>query len=341
MERPGENAGMSLERVLGRSGIPAGAMGLGCWAIGGPFWLEGRADGWGDVDDDESIRAIHRAIELGVRFFDTADVYGTGHSEEVLGRALAGRRHDAVIATKFGYTFDAESRQATGVDVSPAYVRRACAASLRRLGTDVIDLYQLHVGLLPRPQAEEVAGVLDDLRAEGLIRAYGWSTDDPDCARLFARMPYCTAIQHNLNVFEDPPELLGLCEQHDLASVNRTPLAMGFLSGKFGADSRLPADDVRAAGHDWVRYFEDGRPKQEWLDRLAAVREVLTSGGRTLAQGALAWIWGRSERTIPIPGFKSVRQVEENARALDLGPLTAAQTAEIDRVLRRSPVAAA
>jgi aryl-alcohol dehydrogenase-like predicted oxidoreductase len=326
-----------MKRMLGRSGIEVSPMGLGCWAIGGPFWLDGKADGWGEVNDEESVRAIQRALELGVTFFETADVYGTGHSETVLGRALEGRRDRVVIATKFGVTFDADTRQATGTDTSAAYVRGACEASLRRLRTDVIDLYQLHISSLPLEQAEEVAGVLEDLRREGRIRAYGWSTDDVEGARLFARMPSCTSIEHTLNVFEDAPALLGLCADHDLASINRSPLAMGVLSGKFTADSRLPTDDVRGAGHTWVPYFEDGRLSPAFLERLAAVREILTSGGRTLSQGALAWIWARSERTIPIPGFKSVEQVEENAGAMALGPLTPAEMGEIETLIGRSP----
>jgi aryl-alcohol dehydrogenase-like predicted oxidoreductase len=116
---------------------------------------------------------------------------------------------------------------------------------------------------------------------------------------------------------------------------------MGLLSGKFGAESTLPGDDVRGAGHSWVRYFADRRPRAEFLDRLAAVREILTSGGRTPAQGALAWIWARSGRTIPIPGFKSVQQAEENARAMELGPLAAEQVEEIDRLLERERVGSA
>jgi aryl-alcohol dehydrogenase-like predicted oxidoreductase len=330
-----------MERTLGRSGISVSALGLGCWAIGGPFWLEGIPDGWGEIDDEESVRAIHRAIELGVRFFDTADVYGTGHSEEVLGRALQGRREEVVVSTKFGYTFDAATRQSSGTDVSAAYVRAACQASLRRLGTDYIDLYFLHVGSLPADEANEVLGALEGLRADGLVRSYGWSTDDVDRARVFAARPSCTAIQHDLNVFDDAPGLLELCADEDLASVNRTPLAMGLLSGKFGAESTLPGDDVRGAGHSWVRYFADRRPRAEFLDRLAAVREILTSGGRTPAQGALAWIWARSGRTIPIPGFKSVQQAEENARAMELGPLAAEQVEEIDRLLERERVGSA
>jgi aryl-alcohol dehydrogenase-like predicted oxidoreductase len=329
-----------MQRTLGHSGIEVSALGLGCWAIGGPFWLEGKADGWGDVDDEESVRALGRALDLGVTFFDTADVYGTGHSEEVLGRALAGRRHDAVISTKFGYTFDPQTKRASGTDASAPYVRRACEASLRRLGTDYIDVYNLHIWSLPPHEAETVGDALEGLRRDGVIRAYAWSTDDLDCARLYAGRPGCTAIQHDLNVLSDAADLLRLCDEHDLASLVRTPLAMGLLSGKFTSDARLPADDVRGAGHEWVRYFEDGRPKPEFLHRLAEVREVLTSGGRTLAQGALAWIWARSDRTVPIPGFKSVAQVEENAGAMAHGPLSPAELAEVERLLGRQVPAA-
>src|SRR4051812_39372927 len=133
-------------RKLGQTGPVLSAIGLGCWAIGGAFRFEGKPDGWGAVNDDESIRAINRAVDLGVTLFDTADVYGTGHSERVLGRALRSRRDDVVIATKFGYTYDESRREITGTDLSASYIRRACAASLVRLGTDYIDLYQLHVG---------------------------------------------------------------------------------------------------------------------------------------------------------------------------------------------------
>jgi aryl-alcohol dehydrogenase-like predicted oxidoreductase len=310
-------------------------LGLGCWAIGGPFGDGVRPWGWGEVDDAESIRAIRRALELGVRFFDTADVYGAGHSESVLGRALAGRWGEAVVSTKFGHTFDPETKQTSETSASAAYVRAACEASLRRLGTETIDLYQLHIWSMPPAESDEVAGALEELLRAGKIRAYGWSTDDLECARRFAQHPGCTAIEHELNVFDDAPELLALCEQHDLASINRTPLAMGLLSGKFDRDARLPPDDVRGAGHDWVSYFVDGKARPELLERFGAVREILTSDGRTPAQGALAWIWARSDRAVPIPGFKTVRQAEENARALELGALTDAQFSEIETLLGR------
>ena len=326
----------TFTRRLGRCGIQVSAMGLGCWAIGGPFWAGDDAVGWGEVDDNESIRAIHRALHLGVNFFDTADVYGTGHSERVLGRALASHRDQVVIATKFGNTFDETTRQITGSDASPEYIRQACEASLQRLNTDYIDLYQFHLNDYDPNQAGAVRDVLEELVTEGKIRQYGWSTDFPERARVFAQGPNCTVVQHQMNVLDDAGPMIALCEQVDLASINRGPLAMGLLTGKYRADSKLASDDVRGdQSPAWMKYFKDGRPNPEWLKKLDEIREILTSGGRTLAQGALAWIWARSERTIPIPGFRTVAQVEENTAAMQFGPLGAEQMREIDVLLGR------
>jgi aryl-alcohol dehydrogenase-like predicted oxidoreductase len=330
---------MTMGRVLGHSGIEVSDIGFGCWAIGGPVTIDGEPDGWGAVDDDESAAAIRRALDLGVTFFDTADVYGAGHSEHVLGRALSGRRDDVVIATKFGYTFDTDQRAITGEDASPDYIRRACRASLRRLGTDRIDLYQLHLGELPEAQAQEVAGTLDELVAGGLIRAYGWSTDDPKRAGAFAGFSRCAAIQHELNVLADAPAMLAACDAWGLASINRTPLAMGLLTGKYGAASRLPADDVRGS-KPGVGYFSGARPAPEWLARLDAVREVLGGGGRTLAQGALSWLLARSPRTVPIPGIRTIAQAEQNAAVLGQSLLTPTDLNEIAGLLSGHPAAA-
>lgn len=325
-------------RQLGRSGIKVSAMGLGCWAIGGPSWRGDQPLSYGKVDDNESIRAIHRALDLGVNFFDTADVYGAGHGERVLGRALDGSREQVVIATKFGNTFDEKTRQQTGINISPEYIRRACEASLHRLNTDYIDIYLLHVWSLTREEGAPVREVLEELKNNDVIKAYGWSTDVTENARFFAEKPNCTAVEHELNVLVDAAEMLEPCEKFDLASINRTPLAMGLLTGKYRASSRLPANDVRGKEPEWMKYFKGGKPNPEWLGKLQAVREILTSDGRTLAQGALAWIWGRSERTIPIPGFKSVKQVEENIGAMEFGPLSTDQMREIDEILgERSP----
>ncbi|MFF4618958.1 aldo/keto reductase [Nonomuraea jabiensis] len=324
-----------LTRKLGQTGLEVSAIGLGCWAIGGPFLLGGMQDGWGEVDDDESARAINRAVDLGITFFDTADVYGTGHSERVLGRALRGRRDAVVIATKFGYTYDEARKEIIGTDTSAAYVQRACEASLARLGTDYIDLYQMHVGDAGTAAAEDVFAALESLVDKGMIRSYGWSTDDRERARRLAGRRGAAAVQFAINVLSDAPGMVEVCGESELAGLARSPLAMGLLTGKFTAESRLPADDVRASGHSWVNYFRDGRPDQDSLDRLAAIREILTSAGRSLAQGALAWILARGDQMIPIPGFKSIAQVEENAAALDRGPLAPAQMSEIDSLLAR------
>jgi aryl-alcohol dehydrogenase-like predicted oxidoreductase len=317
-------------RQLGRSGVQVSALGLGCWAIGGPYWENGQPRGWGQVDDDEALRAIQCGLDLGVNFFDTADTYGAGHSERLLGRALAGKRDRVVIATKFGFMFDEATRQVIGRDASPAYIRRACVASLERLNTDYIDLYQFHLGDYGLKEAGTVRDVLEELVAAGQIRAYAWSTDDPERVRVFAQGPHCTAVQNHLNLFDDNAAMLTLCAELDLASVNRGPLAMGLLSGKFTTETSLPADDVR---HQWN--FREGR-LAERLETLAGLRQVLTRDGRTLAQAALGWLWARSERTIPIPGFKTVAQVEEDVGALQFGPLTAEQMQQINQLLGRA-----
>jgi aryl-alcohol dehydrogenase-like predicted oxidoreductase len=330
------SATTTLYRALGRSGIQVSAVGLGCWAAGGLLPGGGAASGWSGVDDEETIHAIRRGLELGVTFFDTANVYGNGHSERILAQALGDRRKDVVIATKFGYTFDEETREGRGPDASPAGIRRWCESSLRRLNTDVIDLYQFHINEYPAEQAGEVRDTLEALVQEGKIRAYGWSTDFPDRARVFADGPNCTAIQVEMNVIDDAADIVELCEASNLAAINRGPLAMGLLTGKYQPNTSLPIEDVRGPGApEWMKYFKDGKPNPEWLNKMEAVREILTSGGRTLAQGALCWLLARSDKTLPIPGFKTVAQVEENAGAMRFGPLAPEQMAEIDRLLGR------
>ena len=311
-------------------------MGMGCWAIGGPFWAGEQPLGWGEVDDDESIRAVRHALDLGVTFFDTANVYGAGHSEEVLARALAGRRDEAVIATKFGGTFDEQTRQVGPDDGTPAGVARAVRDSLRRLGTDRIDLYQLHINALPIPQALDLVPALEGLIDEGLIRSYGWSTDFPERADAFATAgERCATIQADLSVLRGSFSIIPIADQHDLGVIVRGPLAMGLLGGRYTASSTLPRDDVRGLSPEWMTYFTDGKPTPAFLTRIDAIREILTSSDRTLAQGALAWLWAYSDRTIPIPGCRTVAQVTENAGALEHGPLTAEQLAEIEHLMSR------
>jgi aryl-alcohol dehydrogenase-like predicted oxidoreductase len=324
-----------MTRTLGRSGITVSALGGGCWAIGGPFWDGEQPLGWGRVDDDESVAAVHALLAGGVTFFDTADVYGAGHSERILGRALRGVRDDVVIATKFGNRFDEDSKQIIGTNTTPDEIRGACEASLRRLGTDRIDLLQFHLNDFDPGAAAAVRDACEGLVADGLVRAYGWSTDFADRAEVFAAGEHCASVQLSLNVFEDNAAVLAVAERHDLAAVNRGPLAMGLLTGKYATGAVLDEADIRRHNPQWLTWFSDGRATPEFLRRLDAVRDVLTSGGRTLAQGALAWLWARSPRTVPIPGFRTVEQAEQNAAAMAFGPLSAAQLREVDTLLGR------
>ena len=321
---------MDVERTLGRSGIKVSAIGLGTARIGGLGYSRS-----GDHETrlapeavEESKRAIRRALELGITFIDTADVYGAGRSERILGEALAGRRRDVAIASKFGEGFDEETGAEIDVDVTPEYVVSACEASLRRLGTDVIDLYLLHLRDFPIDRAPAIRDALEELVSAGKIRGYGWSTDDVERAALFAEGPHCIAIEHRLNVFDDAPEMLAFCEAHDLASINRVPLLTGVLTGRWGPDTKLPEPDRRS---DW---FAD-QGFQDFLRRAETLRPVLTEGGRSYVQGALGWILARSPRAIPIPGFRTVEQVEGTAGTLAHGPLSPEQMTAIDELLGR------
>ena len=325
-----------LTRKLGKSGIEVSAVGLGCWAIGGPLlWLkdgERRPLSWGEVEDDESIRAIHEALDLGVNFFDTADAYGCGRSERVLGRAVAGKRSQVVIATKFAGVFDEDTKTWFGhpedTGMTPEFIRKACEASLKRLNTDYIDLYQFHWADYDATGAADLLPVLEVLVTEGKIRCYGWSTNDPERARVFARGEHCVAVQYNFNLLERNPTMLALCDQFNLASIARGPLAMGLLTGKFSRGDEIPADDVRTLWWD----LQDGEQAQQ-VQVLEALREILTQGGRTLAQAALGWLLTQGDQVIPIPGFKNLDQARENASAMHLGPLSPDQLRQIDEII--------
>jgi aryl-alcohol dehydrogenase-like predicted oxidoreductase len=313
---------------------------MGCWAIGGPWQSGGAQVGWGVVDDAESTRAIHAALDLGANFFDTAAGYGAGHSERILGAALQGRRDQVVIATKFGQEVDEAAKRVVAYgeteedgDVA-GHVRANLENSLRRLGTDHIDVYLLHVWGLKLDRALATRDVLEELVAEGKVRTYGWSTDRPDAVEAFSTSPGCGVVEQELNVLTGSAEVLAVAERLNLASINRAPLGMGVLTGKITPETRFADNDIRS-NVEWFGGIKDGRASQAWLDALGSIREILTSDGRTLAQGALAWIWGRSPNTVPIPGFRTVAQVEENAKAMEFGPLTPTQMAEIDRILGR------
>jgi aryl-alcohol dehydrogenase-like predicted oxidoreductase len=323
-------------RKLGRSNLEVSAMGLGCWAMGGPWTYDNEPAGWGQVDDTQSTHAIHYALDAGVNFFDTAANYGCGHSERVLAQAIAGRRDKVILATKFGYVIDEGQRIVTRNDKNVVdRIRQECEESLRRLKTDYIDLYQFHKDDYDPAKAAEVRDFLETLVEAGKIRWYGWSTINPEGAQVFAQGQHCTAIQHWMNMGTDMPQMLAVCDQYDQASIVRSPLGSGNMTGKISSDTKFPPDDFRST---WDLH-------NEWLiqrfQRIEAVRKFFADAGdpRTQAQIALAWIWTRSHRTIPIPGFKTLAQVKENIQAMEFGPLTLEQMQAIDEIFERTTIA--
>lgn len=311
-------------------------LGMGCWAIGGPLWAGEDPLGWGEVDDAESIRAIHAGIDRGARYFDTASVYGAGHSEVVLGRALAGRP-DILISTKIGNLFDESNKQVTGALFTRKEATDEIDNCLRRLGRDHIDMVFLHLNEMPPRDAEPIFDALQAARSAGKIGAFGWSTDFPESVSACADRPGFTAVQHTMNLWVPATQLLEVIERHGLLSVNRMPLAMGVFSGKYTATTSLPTSDIRTNSFDWMEYFQGGQVVPEVLEMLETVRDLLQHGGRTVAQGALGWLWARSPNSCPIPGFRTVEQAEQNAGALDFGPLPEAVFAEIEETLTRPP----
>lgn len=322
-------------RRIPKLNIETSALGMGTWAIGGPSTRsDGLSTGWGKTDNKESLSALKRAFELGVRVFDTADVYGCGLSEELVGKALENHREEIVIITKFGNTFDSKTKRQLGEDASPKYIRDAIKASHRRLKTDHIDIYLLHIWGYPIDKAAETMDTLEDLTSEGLIKGYGWSTDSTSRTAAYSDRTHYVAVESELNVFRNTSEIIDLCQKKQLLNINRAPLAMGLLSGKYTSETpRLPENDIRTASPDWIVFFKNGKATPEFTKKLDRIKEILMEDGRTLVQGSLGWIWARSPMSIPIPGFKTVKQVEENAKALEYGPLKPSQMKAIDEIL--------
>ncbi|NKB28756.1 MAG: aldo/keto reductase [Rhodobacteraceae bacterium] len=309
-------------------------LGLGCWAIGGPFFTGGRAVGWGEVDDATSQRAIALAVERGIRLFDTAQAYGTGHSETVLGRVL--KAHPEVaIATKVGHSINTTTKELTGAITDEAGLRASLDASRKRLQRDRIDLVLLHLNTLAVDDARPVFDTLTKLRDEGAVGAFGWSTDYPDSARAFADHPGFVAVEHAMNVFFRAEHMVPAVERAGLVGLIRSPLAMGILGGRYDATTQFAKDEVRGTDDGKKAYFADGKIAPGFLRQLDAVRDILTSDGRSLAQGAIGWLWARSDRALPIPGFRTPEQVADLCGALDHGPLSDAQMSEVEAILDR------
>ena len=323
------------KRKLGKSGIEVSALGLGCLEIGGRWTQLGEDIHFGKVSDAESIRAIQWALDQEINFFDTAANYGAGHSKQLLGKAIADRRDEAIITTKFGYQVNEKTKSVTYYGNDPnsdevaSHIHQDCLASLRRLNTDYIDLYLFHINEYSPVKAVTVRDMLEDLVSEGLIRFYGWSTDNPEGARVFAQGKYCVAIEYTLNVILDAPDMLAICDEFDQASISRGPLGMGLLTGKYSHNPKFAKNDWRNN-----KFFQSAFI-QPILHNLDSIRDILTSDERTLAQGTLAWIWARSMRNIPIPGFRTLTQVQENVESLEFGPLSSEHVQQIDEILGR------
>lgn len=309
-------------------------LGLGCWAIGGPFYMDGRAVGWGEVDDNTSKAAVAAAVEHGVRHFDTAQAYGCGHSEVVLGEALKDHP-DVAIATKIGLEMDTKTKQMIGPITDPAHVRRTIDASRKRLSRDTIDMVLHHNNELPVEDARPTFDMLAGLYEDGIIGGFGWSTDFPDSLRAFADYPGFTAVEHAMNVLKPASAMVAAVEETNQLSLIRSPLAMGVLGGKYDAKTQFSKDEIRGSNPGWQDYFKDGKITDHYMGQLNAVREILTSEGRSLAQGAIGWLWGRTPNAMPIPGFRTPEQVYDLCGAMNHGPLTTAQMAEIETVLDR------
>jgi aryl-alcohol dehydrogenase-like predicted oxidoreductase len=325
---------MTLTRKLNDKAIPA--LGLGCWAIGGPFYSGDTPLGWGEVDDAVSQRAIDAAVDAGIRFFDTAQAYGCGHSETVLGKALKSKPH-VQIGTKVGYAINPATKQLMGEIHDCESIRSSIEQSRQRLQRDHIDVVHLHLNALPIEKAASVFECLSKLRQEGKVLSFGWSTDFPERAAAFSHREGFVAIQHAMNVFYGANMLIPTIESQGLLSINRSPLAMGLLGGKYNASSHFSPDEVRGRTATWMDYFEDGKIRPEYAKRLSAIRELLQSNGRSLAQGAIGWLWARSNHALPIPGFRNVAQVEDLADAINFGPLNNAIMEEIETLIDREP----
>jgi len=321
-----------METIQLWNGVSVPRMGLGTWAAGGMMiWPEGPVS-YGTIARDDAIAGIRLAYDLGLRIFDTAAAYGAGNSELILGEALADKS-DVVIVTKCGYSGDPATRRIDPIDLSPGAIRKGVEGSLARLKRPSVDVVLLHHNELDLAAARPVFDTLEAMRAEGLMACYGWSSDHVDLVAAVADYPGFKVVEHDLNVFDTATAMLRPIEQRRLYSLARLPLAMGLLSGKYNKAAAFAATDVRAGSAPWMKYFKQGVANPDYLALLDKITPLLTTGGRGLPQGALAWILAASDRAIPIPGFTSLAQVRANIGAMDRGKLPADVMARLNAMV--------